>query len=63
MIYFYTATSTDQPLDLDYLLIHIQNHFNAQWYLYGLVIGVPKEFLKQLKDHCKEDCLAEVLDY
>jgi hypothetical protein len=33
-----------------------------KWYIFGLAIGVPKEFLnKYLKDHSKEDCITEVL--
>ena len=31
--------------------------------MYGLAIGVPKDFLEKLKEHSKGDCLTEVLDY
>ena len=60
MISYYNI---DQQVDLDHLLIKLRGQFNCQWYLYGLAIGVPKDFLRQLKNHSKEDCLTEVLDY
>ena len=56
-------SATDQCIDLDHLLINLQDQLNSQWYLYGLALGVPRDFLEQLKDHSKEDCLTEVLDY
>ena len=50
-------------LDLDSLLIKLHGNVNAQWYQFGLAIGVPREFLDKLNGCPEEQCLVELLDH
>ena len=33
------------------------------WYQFGLILGVPKDFLDKLKGYPEEDCIVELTDY
>ena len=57
----------ERPLNLNSLLQRFQgnghNVIGSKWYSFGLAIGVPKQFLEQLRGHPDYDCLVEVFDY
>ena len=52
-----------ESLNLDNLLIYLRDQINTQWYQFGLVLGVPKVVLEQLKDYPQDQSLVEMLDY
>ena len=54
-----------ESLDLDSFLnkFHENNMDTTMWYELGLEIGVPSEFLEQLKGYPDNQCLIEVADY
>lgn len=54
---------TDQPLDLDTLLIKIRDAVTPKWYQYGKIIGIPEDILFKCSNYPPEDCVVEILDY
>ena len=45
------------------LVCVLRGQVSSKWYIFGLALGVPKQFLNQLKCDSDEECLGEVLDY
>ena len=45
------------------LVCALGGQLSSKWYSFGLALGVPKQFLNQLKHHSDEECLVEVLDH
>ena len=45
------------------LVCALQGQVSSKWYSFGLALGVPKEFLNQLKCDSDEECLGEALEY
>ena len=45
------------------LVCALRGQVSSKWYTFGLTLGVPKQFLNQLKCDSDEECLGEVLDY
>ena len=55
---------SDEDLDLDTLLLKLHHKMNIKlWYQFGLKIGVPSEFLEQLKPYPESECIIEVADH
>ena len=48
---------------MENLLHHLPLHVTAQWYIFGLAIGVPNEVLEQLKNCSPKGALDGVLNY
>ena len=67
LLYYNINTDIDEVhLDLNSLLHRLKGDvvaINSQWYLFGLSIGVPQDFLEKLKEYPENDRLVEVLDY
>ena len=54
---------SEESLDLDSLLLKLHHNINIKlWYKFGQEIGVPTDFLEQLKAHHKIECMIEVAD-
>ena len=54
----------DVWINLDSLLIKLPGKVNTRlWYHIGLVIGVPKDFLENIKGYPEEECMIEMADY
>ena len=53
----------DESLDLDTLLIKLGGRLDTQWYPLGMAIGIPTQFLENLKGYSDEECMVEMLDY
>ena len=53
----------NKPPDLNSLLYVLKGQMTTRWYQFGLAIGIPIPFLKQLIDQPEENRLVELLDY
>lgn len=55
---------SDKCLDLDSLLLKVRHDMNTKlWYQFGQKIGVPTDFLEQLKAYPDNECMIEVADH
>ena len=51
-------------MDLDSLLLKLRHNINTKlWYQFGQEIGVPTEFLEQIKAYPDDQCMIEVSDH
>ena len=57
------STSTDRLLDLDSVLTRLNGQVKAEWYQFGVAIGLPIEFLESLKSYHHVECMVELVDY
>lgn len=61
----YCINFLELPPDLNCLMLTLKGStVSLKWYSFGLALGVPKDFLENLKEHPdNNNCLVEVLDY
>ena len=59
----YCSPVSDESLDLDSLLIKLCGRVDSKWYPLGMAIGIPTEFLDNLKGYPDHECMVEMLDY